>query len=443
MGNTQGHGYPEAHVRIYKNLLSITSPRTRAEMIQTLLQGPEYVQSFRLSGIYGYMLQYVSRVSRGENPGPLPGEGQQQSQQSQSQQQIQQQQQKPNGGAGDYSLTHRGASNLDPYQRIMKGKGNEKALSYFQTCLQVLGLEEEVALTEEELKKAYKKAAIKAHPDKKGGSEQHFEAVTRAYAYLTEILGRIQGGRSGPLKNVGVPEQLTTERSSEAEAWKTAEPVRLDAKNLDMNAFNKMFEQTRMPEPDEDGYGDWLKEESKTNAPSFSGKFNRDVFNSAFEQEAARTNGRDVRNTNALSVVSPQAMLLAPTYGVELGRDKPADFTAPANADQGLMYTDLRAAYSTENTFSGQVSDVRVEARDFGQYQESRKRAPDPLRNDEMAAIQQMEREAEEREKHRQIRAAQEVVASDEFRKRMSRLVITDGVPVNKEHAQQGYGRRR
>ena len=140
MGNTQAHGYPEAHVRIYKNLLSITSPRTRAEMIQTLLQGPEYVQSFRLSGIYGYMLQYVSRVGRGENPGPLPGEGQQQ---SQSQQQIQQQ--KPNGGAGDYSLTHRGASNLDPYQRIMKGKGNEKALSYFQTCLQVLGLEEEVA----------------------------------------------------------------------------------------------------------------------------------------------------------------------------------------------------------------------------------------------------------------------------------------------------------
>jgi len=36
----------------------------------------------------------------------------------------------------------------------MKGKRNEKALNYFQKCLEVLGLEEEVALTEEALKKA-------------------------------------------------------------------------------------------------------------------------------------------------------------------------------------------------------------------------------------------------------------------------------------------------
>ena len=65
----------------------------------------------------------------------------------------------------------------------MKGKRSEKALTYFQNCLQVLGLEEEVALTEETLKKAYKRMALKAHPDK-GGSEEEFEAITRAHAYL-------------------------------------------------------------------------------------------------------------------------------------------------------------------------------------------------------------------------------------------------------------------
>jgi curved DNA-binding protein CbpA len=285
-------------------------------------------------------------------------------------------------------------------------------------------------LTEEELKKAYKKAAMKAHPDK-GGSEQHFEAVTRAYAYLTEILKRITGGRN-TIKKVEAPNLLKTERTSEAEAWKHAEPIRLNPDKLDMNAFNKMFEQTRIPDPDGDGYGDWLKDEGKASeAPKFSGKFNRDVFNSMFEQEAQRS--RDVRQTNALTIAQPQALLFNPSYGVELGRDKPGDFTTAANADMGLQYTDLKAAYTTENTFSGQVADVRVENRSFDQYQQSRKKAPDPLRNDELSAIQQMEREAEEREKRRQIRAADEMVQADDFHQRMKRLVLTDGVPLDRQ----------
>ena len=409
MGNvTSLQQFPPTHIRIYKNLLSIQSPQVRVEMIQTLLQGPEYVQSFRQAGIYAELLKYVSMVNRGQIPSPLPGEAERPVQQT-------------------TTVTVHSSKNMNPYERVMKGKSNEKALTYFQTCLQVLGLEEEVALTEDELKKAYKKAAMKAHPDKRGGSEQHFEAVTRAFAYLTEILNRINGGRKAGIKPVEAPAMLKTERNTEADQWKQVEPVRFNPDKLDLNAFNKMFEQTRIPEPDEDGYGDWLKDESATSAPKFSGKFNRDVFNSMFEQEAQKQK----QSTTQLSVAQPQALLFNPTAGVELGRDKPGDFTAPANAALGLKYTDLRAAYTTESTFSGQVADVRVDVRDFGQYQESRKRAPDPLRNDELSALQQMEREAEEREKRRQLRAAQEIVASDEYRERMKRLVLTDGKPVD------------
>lgn len=412
MGNvTSLEAFPPTHIRIYKNLLSIQSHQTRAEMIQTLLQSPEYVSSFRQAGIYADLLQYASRVSRGQIPDLLPGENERPKQIQQPSQKI---------------IVHN-AKEMNPYQRVMKGKSNEKALTYFQTCLQVLSLEEEVALTEDELKKAYKKAAMKAHPDKRGGSEQHFEAVTRAYAYLSEILGRIHGGRKAGLKKVEEPNLLKTERTQESEQWKHVEPVRFNPDKLDLNAFNKMFEQTRIPEPDEDGYGDWLKDASETNAPKFSGKFNRDVFNSMFEQEAQKAKN----NNTQLAVASAQALMMNPTAGVELGRDKPADFTAPINAANSLKYTDLRAAYSTESTFSGQVADVRVEARDFGQYQEARKRAPDPLRNDELSAIQQMEKEAEEREKRRQLRAAHEIVASDEYRERMKRLVLTDGRPVD------------
>lgn len=409
MGNT--NSFPAAHVRIYKNILGIQNVKTRMEMLMTLLQGAEYVQAFRQAGIYPQILQYVAKAQQGVHPGYLPGEVPVQNQTTTLAQRVET------------------TSIVNTYQRVAKQNSQEKALTYFQMCLQVLGLEEEVALTDEELKKAYKKAAFKAHPDK-GGSEQHFEAVTRAYAYLTEILKRIQGGRTS-LKKVEAPTLLKTERTSEAEAWKHAEPIRLNPNKMDMNAFNKMFEQTRIPDPDGDGYGDWLKDENKsTDAPKFSGKFNRDVFNSMFEQEAAKN--RDVRQTNALSIASPQALLFNPTSGVELGRDKPGDFTTPANADCGLHYTDLKAAYTTESTFSGQISDVRVENRSFEQYQQTRKTAPTPLRNDELSAIQQMEKEAAEREKRRQLRAAQEMVEADDYQQRMRRLVITDGVPLER-----------
>ena len=423
MGNTSS--FPEAHIRIYKNLLGIQNARVRGEMIQTLLQGPEYVQTFRQAGIYAQMLNYVAKVNQGMNPGPLPGE------QTQQQQILQQQQMPQHRPPQITTLATRGDSTaiVNPYHRLTKNNSNEKALTYFQMCLQVLNLEEEVALTDEELKKAYKKAAMKAHPDK-GGSEQHFEAVTRAYAYLTEILKRIQGGRTS-LKKVDAPNLLKTERTSEADAWKQAEPVRLNPDKLDMDAFNKMFEATRIPDPDGDGYGDWLKTEGQgAQTPNFSGKFNRDVFNSMFEQEAAKT--REARQQNSLTIAAPQALLFNPSYGVELGREK-GDFTTAANADMGLHYTDLKAAYTTESTFSGQVADVRVENRSFDQYQQSRKKAPDPLRNEELAAIQQMEKEANDREKRRQLRAAEESLQADDFHQRMKRLVITDGVPIERQ----------
>lgn len=413
MGNIQSLN--PAHARIYQNLLNIQSVRTRYEMIQTLLAGQEYVHSFRQAGIYSHMLQYCSKVQRGENPGVLPYE---QSQQQQS-----------------YSLTLQPQQNQQnqrqPLDRLTKNNSNEKALGYFQICLQVLGLEEEVALTEQELKKAYKRAAMKSHPDK-GGSEKAFEGVTRAYAYLSEILKRIQGGRAGPLKEVQAPTLLQTERKKDAEVFKQVEPVRLNPNKLDLSAFNQMFEQTRVPDPDEDGYGDWLKNESGSDkkTQAFSGKFNRDVFNTMFEKEA--TSVRDVRQTNALTVVSPQALMLAPNYGVELGRDRPTDYTAAANSSVGLKFTDLKSAYTTESTFSGQVADVHVDKRDFNSYQENRKRAPDPLRNEEVEALAAMEKEQEEREKRRQVRAAQEHMVANDYHERMKRLVITDGVPLER-----------
>ena len=422
MGN--GHSlesYDPAHIRIYRNILSIHSQTVRVQMIQTALAGPEYVNTAKRLGVYANLLAFISSVQRGERPALLPGE------RTGIPAPIAQAQNtsERNTSANQLALRGGGAT-IDPHKQVAKTGANTKAISYFTSCLKVLGLEEEVALTDEALKAAYKKAATRAHPDK-GGSEEAFEAVTRSYAYLSEILKRIHGGR-GKEGVVEAPAVLTQGRSSDAEAWKHVEPVRLNAKNLDMNAFNKMFEQTRMPDPDDEGYGDWLRTEggaSETDSKkNFGGKFNREVFHQMFEDELKNSKKGGRENNHQLSVMTTRPMMLAPTMGVELGRDRPSDYTAAANAN--LKYTDLKNAFTTESTFSGQVADVRVDARSFDQYSTEYKSAPRALAHHEMEAVQAAEREVMQRENARKIRAAQHDVQTQDHFERMKRLVITE-----------------
>lgn len=396
-------------------------------MIRTLLAGQEYLASARASGVYSHLLAYLARVDSGLRPATLPGEmamtavaqPAQQQRIAAPQQQHQHRYNNSQTQIVDFAPPPPTVQQR-PSAHIMKGKRNEKALNYFQKCLEVLGLEEEVALTEESLKKAYKRVALKAHPDK-GGTEEDFEAITRAHAYLGEILLRIKGGR-GKEGKMEAPEALQDNRKTESKQWEMVQPVRLNPKKLDMNAFNQMFEQTRIPDPEEDGYGDWLKgaDEGAGGGPKFGGKFNRDVFNRAFEEEAAkrRSQGQD------LALRQPEALTLAPTAGVELGRSGGGSYTAAANAS--LKFTDLKNAYTSDNMITNQVADVRVEARSFDQYSSSRKQAPTPLSNQEMAGVMAAEAAAAKREEQRRLRAAQEDSLGGQYFERMKRLVITN-----------------
>jgi curved DNA-binding protein CbpA len=386
-----GVSVPQAHARIYQNLLAIQAPATRAQMIQTMLASPEHVATMKATGVYGHLLHYTQTVGRGEVAPKLPGESQKPSA-------------KPNT-----TLT---------VSQTQVGTGSEKAMNYFSACLRILGLEEEVALTEELLKAAYKTSAKRAHPDK-GGSEKEFEAVTKAYAYLGEILRRIHGGRTTASK-VEAPAILAAGR--EATAFKHVEPVRLNPKNLDLTSFNKLYEETRLPDPDETGYGDWLKGEGSTQTgPGFGGKFNRDVFHKAFEDEQQTKATRDTRSM----VARPQELSLAAglRYGVELGRTGRDDFTMAAN-ESGLKYTDLKKAYTSDSTFSHQTAGVRVEARSFDQYSQGRDKAPPPLADHEMAEIAAAEKAAARAEDARRLRMAQQAADEDSYAERLKRLVI-------------------
>ena len=149
MGNTQGTGtaIPPSHIKIFNDLRKIQNPNTKVQMIQTILAGPEYVTSAKRAGIYAELLNYIAQQQQ-----------QQPIRQQQEEQTIRTRQQQTYEQSNQLVTTQPKRSHI---QRVEKANSEEKAIGYFQACLEVLGLEEEVALTEDTLKKAYKKATLK------------------------------------------------------------------------------------------------------------------------------------------------------------------------------------------------------------------------------------------------------------------------------------------
>ncbi len=427
MGNQQSSAvFDPAHIRIYSNILKLHNPQTRVQMIQTCLSSIEYVQTAKRAGIYSYLLSYISSVQNG-NPILLPGEQAVPQHNQFTHQPVQSIPYIPHSNpvstsvprSAQTSITHFQEPVMNHYQ-VVTQTPKQKVVSYFASCLEVLGIQEEVALTEEILKKAYKKVAIKAHPDK-GGSEEHFEAITRAYAYLSEILKRVQGGRDRPLQEVSAPTHLESGRKEEAKQWQHVEPVRLNPNNLNVKAFNDMFDKTHIPDPDSDGYGDWLKTTGEDKStPKFGGKFNRDVFNNMFDQEARK----NMVGGGGQVIIHPEAMALSANMGVEIGRDRPESYTSAPNAK--TKFVDLRDAYTTEATISNKVANVRVEERTFEGYRANRDKGPAPFSQSEMQQLHASEMELKRREEMRQRRKAEQDTLENKYFERMKQLVITD-----------------
>lgn len=438
MGNNQSAIDP-VHLRIYSNLIQIQDPIKRIQMINTCLSSMEYVNSAKRAGIYSYLLNYVAIINSGGSPPLLPGENQT------SYNQPVPRAFQPNLALSGPGATHPSLINTNrnpkqpvshqiithtdntPSWKVITDTPKQKAMTYFASCLEVLGIQEEVALTEETLKIAYKRMALRSHPDK-GGSEDYFEAVTRAYAYLSEILKHIRGsGKKEINLNNETPTTLHTNRDKESEKWKHVEPVRLNAKNLDMNAFNKLFEQTHIPDPDSDGYGDWLKTaDTQSKEKKFSGQFNRDVFNRMFEDEA-----RKQSHTSNKLIVHPgeMALTLNPTSGVDLVVERPSSFTAAPNSK--IQFTDLRGAYTTDSTISDKVSNVAVSERNYEQYRASREKAPDPFTKSELHSIQEFEQRQKQIDNSRERKRAEMAIQNQQYFERMKQLVITDAVDLN------------
>lgn len=384
MGN-----FPSTHVKIWNELSLIENEVTKIKMIETLFNVPEYIKSFKSAGLYSDIITWIAVIKRGQWA-PFP----------------------------------KYAPPVPKESALIKQAPAKRAMDYLHEAYDLLGLSDDEPLTMELLKSAYKRRAVSCHPDK-GGSSEVFDSLTKAYLYLQEVYKKLVPKGLRPDTNaVSVTMESAVKyrndtslpsynennsiaivsRETPIRAYDNETPLQINPKKLDMNVFNQLFEQNRLPDPEkDDGYGDWLKTQDsvKKTGSNMRGKFNLDIFNNTFESEA-----RDFEKKTGTVLTkydSPDALILTPT-AVVLGGEKPSEYTAPAGSR--VQYTDLKAAYSTKMTFSQEVGNVKVGKKSYDQVKSEREKDPGPTTAEEAAHISEMAKKAEQMERGRQMRLA-------------------------------------
>ena len=217
---------------------------------------------------------------------------------------------------------------------------------------QVLGVDEDC--TERELKKKYKKLALKYHPDRnEGKTDEEFKIITQSYLYILKKKGESSKFEKKTKREVKY-------KAYEDDINEQRENIHLDKDNFNLNKFNKIFDKYKMPTAFDDGYGSMMNKGNRLaddpNVENIFGKsFNLDVFNSTFKGEK-----RKKKSSQIVEYEEPKAINLSKNMGFsELGVDEIDNYGVK---NEGLGYTDYRLAHHEENTL------INPDEVDYKQY---------------------------------------------------------------------------
>ncbi len=255
--------------------------------------------------------------------------------------------------------------------------------------------------TMEQLKNAYRKKALIAHPDK-GGNPKLFDDLTKAYFSLLEKLKQREDDKQYiDLKN-------NSKDYMEKQRTDNKQNVSISKEKFNLTAFNKIFEDNRISDPSDVGYQEWLKNDNVREQPKvFSTKFNIDNFNAMFE------NWKDEDEELGKEIVlseGPQALMAyhGKTGFVELGVDRINDFTNADPNSRNLGYTDLKQAYSRNGIINTKAVTPRESYRNVEDYERARASKLSYQMTPEEIRQQEIKKRREQEEEERRIQRVQQ-----------------------------------
>jgi hypothetical protein len=246
--------------------------------------------------------------------------------------------------------------------------------------LKVLNLPQN--FNKEMLRDAYKRMALKSHPDK-GGSEYLFKLVTHCYKYLSAELKKKEADKQfyelrqefqnaiGNADNTSSSHSSRRTQSTSSSSSKSKQRGKeevnstfYNGSHFDQEKFNRYFEDNKLKdEVYEVGYKEWMEKHEVKEAPQFRGSFNSNGFNNHFEKHAQVAKD----HKQLVKYQEPEALVAVKRLGfTELGQDNIDDFSGDNKSIKHLNYMDYKIAHTTSRI----VDPNTVNRQDFRNIQE-------------------------------------------------------------------------
>jgi len=250
------------------------------------------------------------------------------------------------------------------------------------------------------LKKAYLKKAMKVHPDR-GGSKDEFQKVAIAYTILKKKL-KEQG-------EIHHHHELRDNAKDYISTQEGGTNVNFDKDNFDSAVFNKIYDENKVEEAFDHGYGSWMQETesiASSQPKMFQGNFNKDMFNHEFEkykQEQQQKQGSQV-----VQYEEPQERLSMKNQDslVTLGQGKVSNFSGEVG---NLGFSDYKAAFTTDATVNTGEVDLSQRSNSIKGVERERSNISYQLSHEDQQRI-----------------AYQEALQQKEERSRVQRLQVYD-----------------
>jgi curved DNA-binding protein CbpA len=299
----------------------------------------------------------------------------------------------------------------------------------------------DINYTIDDLKSAYKRLAMKTHPDKPGGNVEQFQLVTKCYMSLLEKYKNRETDKNFNDLRVGSKTYIedqnkynTTTTTNTNNTTNTKQKSRsntnlptVEKERFDVKIFNKIYEQNKLWESGDDGYGDWFQsEEADPPTEVFGKKFNLNVFNSTFEDykdKVTSENGAIQESKDPLELVSCSTGFTdIDIYARKINEFSKALPTGKSKND--LAYTDLKTAYTSKGAF---IDPNKVEYKQYKSVDDLKRdrsnvrydMTPDQMKDYEL----KKRREIEEEEARQDLIRQRDNVISKSFSKNHERML--------------------
>lgn len=187
------------------------------------------------------------------------------------------------------------------------------------------------------IKKAYKKSALKYHPDKAGEKYKDlFQLITQSYIYLLEKAtdyNLLDEKLKKPVNKIEYEDNINEK----------VENIYVNKENFDLNKFNKIFDEYKIPNSFDKGYSNLMTEDLETEDNEIFGKnFNNDIFNAHFDTLKNKKSKDLIKYKEPDALDTSLSNLNQTFFGVEDIEDFGSVNTS------GLCYTDYKKAHVDE-----------------------------------------------------------------------------------------------